>query len=46
MEENNNQQLNNQIDSNNVNHSREQYEEIEKNKSSSKYNIIIFILNN
>jgi hypothetical protein len=46
MEENNIQQLNNQINPNNVNRSQEMHEEIEKNKSSSKYNIIIFILNN
>ena len=46
MEENSNQQLNNQFDSNNINHSIEQYEKIEEKESSSKSNIIKLIFNN
>ena len=45
MEENNNQQVNDQNDSNNTNHSQGEYREIEENKSSSKYNLLIFIFN-
>ena len=40
----NNQQLSNQIYLNNANHSQEQYEEIGQNNSSSKYSLLIFIL--
>ena len=51
MEDDNNQQLNNKINSNNVyigipcilNHSQEQYKDLEENKYSSKYNLSIII---